>query len=86
MRKGEKTTFQWPKVSRLPTMLPRHRPDFRTGLRSLFRAPEVPILELGKTVKVAFSQSQNGHFWCPTRKFETCSEIRTVTWSLIWLC
>ena len=33
MRKGEKTTFQWPKVSRLLTTLPRHRPDIRTGLR-----------------------------------------------------
>ena len=41
MRKSEKTTFQWPKVSRLLTTLPRHRPDFRTGLRFSFRAPEV---------------------------------------------
>ena len=32
MRKSEKPTFQLPKVSRLPTTLPRHRPDFRTGL------------------------------------------------------
>ena len=41
MRKSEKPTFQLPKVSRLPTKLPRHRPDFRTGLRFSFRAPEV---------------------------------------------
>ena len=33
MRKSEKTTSQWPKVSRLLTTLPRHRPDIRTGLR-----------------------------------------------------
>ena len=33
MRKSEKTTFQWPKVSKLLTTLPRHRPHIRTGLR-----------------------------------------------------
>ena len=41
MRKSEKTTFQWPKVSKLLITLPRHKPDFRTGLRFSFRAPEV---------------------------------------------
>ena len=34
----------------------------------------------GKAVKVAFSHSQNGHFRCPKRKSETCSDIRSVTW------
>ena len=59
MRNSEKSTFKWPKVSRLPTTLPRHRPDFRAGLRLLFRAPEVTVLKWGKTVKEAFSLSQN---------------------------
>ena len=51
-------------MSRFLTTFPRQRPDFRTGLRFLFRAPEVPFLEWGKAVKVAFSHSQNskGHF------------------------
>ena len=80
MRKSEKTTFQWPKVSRLLTTLPRHRADIRTGLRFLFRAPEVTFLKWGKAVKVAFSHSQNGHFWCPKLKSETCSDISSVTW------
>ena len=31
-------------------------------------------------MKVAFSHSQNGHFRCPKRKSETCSDIRSVTW------
>ena len=64
IRKSEKTTFQSPKVSRLLTTLPRHRADFRTGLRFSFQAPEVTFLKWGKAVKVAFSHSQNGHFWC----------------------
>ena len=59
MRKREKTTFQWPKVSKFLTMLPRYRPDFRTGLRFSFRAPEGAFLKWGKAVKVAFSHSQN---------------------------
>ena len=59
MRNSEKSTFKWPKVSRLPTTLPRHRPDFRAGLRLSFRAPEVTVLKWGKTVKEAFSLSQN---------------------------
>ena len=80
MRKSEKTTFQWPKVSKLLTTLPRHRANIRTGLRFFFRAPEVTFLKWGKAVKVAFSHSQNGHFWCPKRKSETCSEIPSVTW------
>ena len=42
------------------TTLPRHRPDLRIGLRFSFRALEVPFLEWGKAVKVAFSHSQNG--------------------------
>ena len=78
MRKHEYTIFQWSKVSRLLTTLPRHRPDFRTGLRFSFWAPEVTFLKWGKPVKVAFSQ--NGHFWCPKPKSETCSEIRSATW------
>ena len=45
MRKSEKTTFQWPKVSKLLTMVPRHRANIRTGLRFLFRAPEVTFLK-----------------------------------------
>ena len=80
LRKSQKTTFRWPEVSRFLTMLPRHRPDFRTGLRFSFWAPEVTFLKWGKAVKVAFSHSQNGHFWCPKRKSETCSEIPSVTW------
>ena len=54
MRKSEKTTFQWPKVSRLLITLPRHRHDFRTCLRFLFPAPVVPFLKWLKAVKVAF--------------------------------
>ena len=80
MGKSKKTTFQWPKVSKLLTTLPRHRADIRTGLRFLFRAPEATFLKWGKAVKVAFSHSQNGHFRCPKRKSETCSDIRSVTW------
>ena len=49
MRKSEKTAFQWPKVSRLLTMLPRHRPDFRTGPIFSFQAPEVPVLKVRKS-------------------------------------
>ena len=75
MRKSEKTTFQWPKVSKWLTTLPRHRANIRTGLRFLFRAPEVTFLKWRKAVKVAFSHSQNGHFWCPKQKSETCSDI-----------
>ena len=73
MRKGEKTTFQWPKVSRLLTTLPCHRPDFSTGLRFLFRTPEVPSLEGGKAVKVALSHSQKRALLLPKTK------IRSVT-------
>ena len=80
MRKSEKTTFQWPKVSKSLTTLPRHRANIRTGLRFLFRAPEVTFLKWGKAVKVAFSHSQNGHFWCPKLKSEICSNISSVTW------
>ena len=39
MRKSEKTTLQWAKVSRLFTTLPRHGLDFRTGLRFSLQAP-----------------------------------------------
>ena len=49
-------------------MLLRHRPDFRTGLTFLFQAPDMPFLRWGNAVKVAFSHSQKGHFWCPKRK------------------
>ena len=42
--------------------------------------PVLTFLKWGKAVKVAFSHSQNGHFWCPKRKSETCSEIPSVTW------
>ena len=59
---------------------PRHRPDFRTGLRFSFQAPEMPFLKWGKAVKVTCSPPQNGHFWCPKRKSETCSEVPSVTW------
>ena len=38
MRKSKKTIFQWPKLSRLLTTLPRHSPDFRTCLGLSFRA------------------------------------------------
>ena len=54
MRKSKKTTFQWTKVSRLRTTVPRHRADNRTGLRFLFRAPEVPVLSLEKATFTAF--------------------------------
>ena len=77
MRKRENTTFQWPKVSRLLTTLPRCRPDFRTGLRFWFRAPEVPVLR--KSHFHWFSSLQKSHFRCPKRKSKTCSEIRSVT-------
>ena len=53
MRKSEKTTFQWPKVSKSLTTLPRHRAYIRTGLRFQFRAPEVPVLRV-----------RNSHFHC----------------------
>ena len=35
MRKNEKITFQWPRVSmsRLLATIPHHRPDFRTGFQ-----------------------------------------------------
>ena len=33
MRNSEKTTFQWPKVSKSLATLPRHRANIRTGLR-----------------------------------------------------
>ena len=80
MRKGEKTTFQWPKVSRLFTTLPRHRPYFGTGLIFLVRAPEVPILRVRKSHFHYFSSLQKSQFPCPKLKSETCSEIRSVTW------
>ena len=80
MRKSEKTTFQWPKVSRLLTMWPRHRPDFRTVLRFLFWAPEVPVLRVRKSHFYCFSSLRKSHFRCPKQKSETCSEIPSVTW------
>ena len=80
MRKSEKTTLQWPKVSKLLTTLPRHRADIRTGLRFLFRAPEMPILRVRKSHFYCFSSLQKSHFRCPKRKSETCSEIPSVTW------
>ena len=80
MRKSEKTTFQWPKVSKLLTTLPRHRADIRTGLRFLFRAPEVPVLRVRKSHFYCFSSLQKSHFRCPKQKSETCSEIPSVTW------
>ena len=58
MRKSEKTTSQWPKVSRFLIMLPRHRPDFRTGLIFSFWAPEVPVLRVRKS-----------HFHCFSMQF-----------------
>ena len=78
MRKSEKTTFQWPKVSKLLTTLPRHRANIKTGLRFLFRAPEVPVLRVRKSHFRCFSSLQKRHFRCPKRKSETCSEIRSV--------
>ena len=41
------------------------------------------FLKWGKAVKRAFSHSQNGHFWCPKQKSETCSEIPSVTWYVV---
>ena len=58
MRKSEKTTFQWPKVSKLLTTLPRHRPDFRTGLRFSFWAPEVTVLSEKKPLSLLFLTSK----------------------------
>ena len=80
MRKSEKTTFQWLKVSKLLTTLPRHRADIRTCLRFLFRAPEVPVLRVRKSHFYCFSSLQKSHFRCPKQKSETCSEIPSVTW------
>ena len=71
------------KVSRLRITLPRHRPGFKTGLNFLFPAPKVAFLKWGKAVKVAFSHSQNGHFWCPKRNSETCSEVRSSKYLLM---
>ena len=80
MRKSEKTTFQSPKVSKLLITLPRHKPDFRTGLRFSFWAPEVPILKVRKSHFHCFSSLQKSHFWCPKLKSDTCSDISSVTW------
>ena len=80
MRKSKKTTFQRAKVSRILTTLLRHRPDFRTGLRFSFRAPEVPVLRVRKSHFYCFSSLQKSHFRCPKQKSETCSEIPSVTW------
>ena len=55
MAKSEKTTFQWPKVRRLLITLPRHTPDFRTGLRFSFQALEVPVLRVRKSHFHCFS-------------------------------
>ena len=97
-----RATFQWSKLSRLHTMLPRHRPDFRTGLRFSFWAPEVPVLRMRKSHFHCFSSLQERHlfvflFVCTSRfasfargkwsnhNSKNCSEIGTVTWSVIWL-
>ena len=80
MRKSKKTTFQWPKVSKLLTTLPRHRADIRTGLRFSFWAPEVTVLRVRKSHFHCFSSLQKRPFRCPKRKSETRSDIRSVTW------
>ena len=68
MRKSEKTTFQWPKVIKLLTTIPCHRPDFRTGLRFSFWAPEVTILRVRKGLFHCFSSLQKSPFRCLKRK------------------
>ena len=80
VRKSEKITFQWSKVSRLLTTITSHRPDFNTGLRFSFRAPEVPVLRVRKSHFHCFSSLQKSHFRCPKQKSETCSVINSVTW------
>ena len=97
MRKSKNTTLQWPKVSRLPTTVPRHRPDFRTGFRFSFWEPEVPVLRVRKSHFHCFSSLQKGLILCTSRfanfargkwsnhDSKNCSEIRTVTWLVIWL-
>ena len=74
------TTFLWPKVSRLLTMLSHHRLDFRTGLKYSFWAPEVPVLRVRKSLFHCFSSLQKSHFRCPKQRSETCYEISSVTW------
>ena len=68
MRKSEKTTFQWPKVIKLLITIPCHRPDFRTGLRFSFWAPEVTILRVRKGHFHCFSSLQKSPFRCLKRK------------------
>ena len=74
VRKSEKITFQWSKVSRLLTTITSHRPDFNTGLRFSFWAPEVPVFRVRKSPVHCFSSLQKRRFGCPKRKSETCSE------------
>ena len=87
VRKSEKITFQWSKVSRLLTTITSHRPDFNTGLRFSFRAPEVPVLRVRKSPVHCFSSLQKRRFGCPKRKSETCSErtqfVRAVNYLLL---
>ena len=54
-------------------------------LRFLFRAPEVPVLRVRKSHFYCFSSLQKSHFRCPKQKSETCSDISSVTWLVIWL-
>ena len=65
MRKSEKTTFQWAKVSRLLTTLPRHRADFRTFLR--FQISDQS--ETFQTIRIL--SRLFGHFPCYLETFQT---------------
>ena len=54
---------------------------FRLETRSYLNAAASNLQkDMEKAVKVAFSHSQNEHFWCPKLKSETCSDISSVTW------
>ena len=87
MRKIEKTTFQWPKVSRLLTTLTRQRPEFRTGLRFSFRASKGPVLRVRKShfqwfssLQKSFAKEEGIHQKCIRQNLFTA-----VTWFQIWL-
>ena len=82
------TTFLWPKVSRLLTMLSHHRLDFRTGLKYSFWAPEVPVLRVRKSYFHCFSSLQNTvaigcHINMNLRHYYSATASTTVTAVLV---
>ena len=85
IRKSKKKHFLMAESEQITYHATTSQTEIQNRSQIFVSAPEVPVLRVRKGHFHCFSSLQKKHFRCPKWKSDSknCSEIRTVTWSII---